>query len=165
MAVQVARPVLGLKSLKAPSPKPAAPVAPSPEPKPEPKQQPQPWTIAAAEDGPAIASDLPAHLRGRVEPVRTLTGKQMEILSEIIKAAGDGHPSTLGLRLVLAASRHESAGAWPVGILSRALHVAGRPEEGKAVYKVALGARVSRFSQMAAVALEVLNTKLEAVAK
>jgi hypothetical protein len=163
MAVQVVQKrrntklVLDLtKSAKAP---------PKPEiKKPEPKALPQPLplTISAAEDGPPIAANLPEHQRGYVPAVRTLTSEQLAILADVIREAeAIGGPSqTLGLRLVLAASRHESAGAWPIGQLSRAFWAAGRPTEGKAVYRVCLGCRTSRFGEMAETAIEVLNRKL-----
>ena len=142
---------------------PAKPKAP--EAKPEPKQdQAGPLHITAAPDGPPIAADLPEKLR-KIEggPVhKPLSDKQLEILDRIVQKAGDGHPKTLGLRLVLAASEDELAAAWPIGLLSKALHASGRRTEGNAVQKVAHGCRVSRFRDMAAVALSLLNQKIEA---
>jgi len=120
--------------------------------------------IKAAPDGPSIAADLPEKLR-KIEggPVhKPLSDKQLEILDRIVQKAGDGHPKTLGLRLVLAASEDELAAAWPIGLLSKALHASGRRTEGNAVQKVAHGCRVSRFRDMAAVALSLLNQKIEA---
>ena len=136
-----------------------------PEDKPEPKQdQQERMYITAAPDGPSIAADLPEKLR-KIEggPVHTpLSDKQLEILDRIVQTAGDGHPKTLGLRLVLAASEDELAAAWPIGLLSKALHASGRRTEGNAVQKVAHGCRVSRFRDMAAVAFSLLNQKIEA---
>src|SRR6516164_4108382 len=132
---------------------------------PEPKQdQAGPLHITAAPDGPPIAADLPEKLR-KIEggPVhKPLSDKQLEILDRIVQKAGDGHPKTLGLRLVLAASEDELAAAWPIGMLSIALRASGRSTEGNAVQKVAHGCRVSRFRDMAAVALSLLNQKIEA---
>src|SRR5215831_14462504 len=141
---------------------PAKPKAP--EAKPEPKQdQAGPLHITAAPDGPPIATDLPEQLR-KIEggPVhKPLSDKQLEILDRIVQKAGDGHPKTLGLRLVLAASEDEFAAAWPIGLLSKALHASGRSTEGDAVHKVAHGCRVARFGDMAAAALALLNQKIE----
>ena len=111
-----------------------------------------------------IAADLLEKLR-KIEggPVhKPLSDKQLEILDRIVQKAGDGHPKTLGLRLVLAASEDELAAAWPIGLLSKALHASGRRTEGNAVQKVAHGCRVSRFRDMAAVAFSLLNQKIEA---
>ena len=151
------------------APRPLAKMSPvkskSPEAKPEPKQDQQDRLyIRAAPDGPPIAADLPEKLR-KIEggPVhKPLSDKQLEILDRIVQKAGDGHPKTLGLRLVLAASEDELAAAWPIGLLSKALHASGRRTEGNAVQKVAHGCRVSRFRDMAAVALSLLNQKIEA---
>jgi hypothetical protein len=147
-------------------PKPLAnmpPVKPEPpEAKPEPKQQ-EP-NITAAPDGPPIAADLPEKLR-KIEggPVhKPLTDKQLEILDRIVQRAGVGHPKTLGLRLVLAASEDELAAAWPIGLLSKALHASGRSTEGQAVHSVAHGCRIARYRDMAAAALALLNQKIEA---
>jgi hypothetical protein len=136
-----------------------------PEAKPEPKQeQPRGLYIAAAPDGPPIAADLPEKFRkvegGSVQ--KPLTDKQLEILDRIIQKAGDGNPKTLGLRLVLAASEDELATAWPIGLLSKALHASGRSTEGDAVHMVAQGCRVSRYRDMAISALALLNQKIEA---
>jgi hypothetical protein len=142
-----------------------SPVKPKPpEAKPEPK--PDQWErlhIRAAPDDPPIAADLPEKFRkiemGQVR--KPLTDKQAEIIDRIILKTGDGHPQTLGLRLVLAASEDEIAAAWPIGILSKALRASGRSTEGDAVHKVAHGCRVSRFRDMAAAALLLLNQKIE----
>jgi hypothetical protein len=133
-----------------------------PEAKPEPKQE--CLYITAAPDGPPIAADLPEKLR-KIEggPVqKPLTDKQLEVLDRITQKAGEGHPKTLGLRLVLAASEDELAASWPIGLLSKALHVSGRHTEGDAVHMVAQGCRVSRYRDMAAAALVLLNEKIEA---
>ena len=136
-----------------------------PEDKPEPKQDRQERLhIPAASSGPSIAADLPEKLR-KIEggPVhKPLSDKQLEILDRIVQKAGDGHAQTLGLRLVLAASEDEFAAAWPIGLLSKALHASGRPTEGNAVHKVAHGCRVARFRDMAAAALPLFNQKIEA---
>jgi len=136
----------------------------SPEDKPEPKQdQQERLRITAAPDGPSIAADLPEKLR-KIEggPVhKPLNDKQLEILDRIVQKAGDGHPKTLGLRLVLAASEDDLTAAWPIGMLSRALRASGRSIEGDAVHKVAHGCRVSRYRDMAATALALLNEKIE----
>jgi len=152
-----------------------------PEAEPEPKQQqPRRLYIAAAPEGPPIAADLPQKLR-KIEggPVqKPLTDKQLEILDRIIQKAGDGNPKTLGLRLVVAASRFAStmassdfsstciedelAAAWPIGLLSKPLHASGRSTEGDAVHMVAQGCRVSRYRDMATSALALLNQKIEA---
>ena len=142
------------------------PVKPKPpEVKPEPKQDQQECLyIPTAPDGPPIAADLPEKLR-KIEggPVhKPLSDKQLEILDRIVQKAGDGHPKTLGLRLVLAASQDELAAAWPIGLLSKALHASGRSTEGQAVHSVAHGCRVARFGDMAAAALALLNQKIEA---
>jgi hypothetical protein len=85
----------------------------------------------------------------KVEPTRKpLTDKQEEILGQIIESAGEGDPKTIGLRLVLAASQHKDAGAWPIGLLAKAFHLSGRQLEGDAVYKVASGCRVARFRKI-----------------
>jgi hypothetical protein len=146
----------------------AAPVmSKPPQAKLEPKQQ-QPRRrqyITAAADGPPIAAELPEKLHkieGRVHKPRT--DKQAEILGQIIEKAGDGIPRSLGLRLVLAASEHKYAAAWPIGLLAKAFHVSGCPTEANAVWKVAMGFRVSRYGNMAATALAVINEKLEAEA-
>ena len=141
-----------------------SPVKPKPpEAKPAPDQQ-EYLYIRAAPDGPPIAADLPEKFRkietGQVR--KFLTDKQLEIIDRVILKAGDGHPKTLGLRLVLAASEDELAAAWPIGMLSKALHASGRPTEGDAVHKVAHGCRISRFRDMAAAALPLLNQKIEA---
>lgn len=151
------------------APKPLAkmpPVKPKPpEVKPEPKQDQQECLyIRAAPDGPPIAADLPEEHR-KIEggPVqKTLTDKQLEILNRVVEKAGDGDPKTLGLRVVLAAAEDEHAAAWPIGLLSKALRFSGRPTEAEAVHKVALGCRLSRFKDMAANALVLLNEKIEA---
>ena len=127
------------------------------------RQEPGPPVyIGAAPDGPSIAPELPEgrrKIQGRVE--NPLTDKQTEIVDRIIQKAGAGHPKTLGLPLVLAASDDELAAAWPIGLLSKALRVSGRPAEADAVHRVALGCRLSRFKNMAAAALQVLNKKLQ----
>jgi hypothetical protein len=125
-------------------------------------QQPRRLHIKAAPDGPPIAADLPEEHRNKVEPARKpLTDKQEEILGQIIESAGEGNPKTIGLRLVLAASQHKDAGAWPIGLLAKAFHLSGRQLEGDAVYKVASGCRVARFRDMAASALTLLNQEPE----
>ena len=133
-----------------------------PEDKPKQDQQERLW-ITAAPDGPSIAADLPEKLRkikgGLVH--KPLNDKQLEILDRIIQKAGDGHPKTLGLRLVLAASEDDVSAAWPIGTLSRALRASGRSIEGDAVHKVAYGCRVSRYRDMAATALALLNQAIE----
>ena len=125
-----------------------------------------PVHIGAAPDGPSIAPQLPEGRRkieGRV--ANLLTEKQVEILDRIIQRAGDGYPKTLGLRLVLAASEDEIAAAWPIGLLSKALRVSGRPTEADAVHRVALGCRLSQFKGMAAAALPLLNKRLQTKAE
>jgi len=119
--------------------------------------------ITAAQDGPPIAAELPERLRAPApwSAQKTLTGQQVQILDRIIRKAGDGHPNTLGLRLVLAAAEDELAAAWPIGLLSKALRAAGHEKEGFAVYSVAQGCRVARFKDMAATSLDLLNQKLE----
>jgi hypothetical protein len=123
--------------------------------KPEPKQPLVP-------DGPPIAADLPeGHRQMKGGPIKNpLHDKQIEILNEIIETAGEGHPKTLGLRLILAASEHRSAAAWPLGMLSKALRLSDRPTEADAVNRVAMGCRVSRYRDMAANALALLNQKI-----
>ena len=119
--------------------------------------------ITAAQDGPPIAAELPERLRTPApwSAQKSLTGQQVQILDRIIRKAGDGHPNTLGLRLVLAAAEDELAAAWPIGLLSKALRAAGYEKEGFAVYSVAQGCRVARFKDMAATSLTLLNQKLE----
>jgi hypothetical protein len=65
---------------------------------------------------------------------------------------------------VLTASEHKDAAAWPIGLLVKAFHVSGCPTEANAVWKVAMGFRVSRYGNMAATALAVINEKSEAEA-
>jgi hypothetical protein len=135
-----------------------------PEDKPEPKQaQKERSFITAAPDGPSIAVDLPEkHRKLEGGPVhKALNNRQLEILNRIVQKAGDGHAKTLGLRLVLAASEDDVSAAWPIGTLSRALRASGRSIEGDAVHKVAYGCRVSRYRDMAANALAMLNDKIE----
>ena len=135
----------------------AAPVKP-PE---KEQQQPKPLYISPAPDGPLVSADLPEKCRKGFEPVRKpLIDKQIETLERVIQRAGEGHPKTLGLRLVLAASEDEFAAAWPIGALAKAFHVAGHPVEGEAVHMVAYGCRVSRYGEMAATALALLNQKI-----
>jgi hypothetical protein len=141
------------------------PVEPKPEPKPEPKQQqPECLYITAAPDGPPLAADLPEKLRknelGFVR--KTLTDRQIEILDRIVQKAGDGQAKTLGLRLVLAACEDELAAAWPIGLLSKALHISGRPIEGQAVHSVAHGCRVARYGDMARLSLRCSMRKARA---
>jgi hypothetical protein len=143
------------------------PVEPKPVARPEPKQQqPKCLCITAAPDGPPLAADLPEKLRKNElgEARKSLTDRQIEILDRIVQKAGDGHPKTLGLRLVLAACEDELAAAWPIGLLSKALHISGRPIEGQAVHSVAHGCRVARYGDMAAAALALLDQKIEAEA-
>jgi hypothetical protein len=147
------------------APKPTPQVKPKPpEAKPKPEQhQPKRLPLTAAPDGPPIAADLPEKFRKVEEPVhKLLTDKQVEILEHIIQKAGDGHPKMLGLRLVLAASEDEIAAGWPIGLLSKALHLSGRRTEGNAVHAVATGCRVSRYEDMATTALALVNQKIEA---
>jgi hypothetical protein len=142
----------------------APPVKSEPEAKPEPK--PRRLVIETAPDGPPIVPDLPEKLRKiKGGPVhKPLTDRQIEILAGIVQKAGEGHPKTLGLRLVLAACEDELAAAWPIELLSKALHLSGRPTAAHAVHKVAVGCRVSRYRDMAANALALLNQKIEAEA-
>jgi hypothetical protein len=147
-----AKPVIDL--IKKAAPLAAKPKAPPPEPK--------RLHITAAPDGPPISEHLPEKHRKIENKVgRVLTDEQAQILGRIVQKAGVGHPSTLGLRLVLAASEDEHAVAWPIGQLSRALRLSGRPTEGEAVWKVAQGCRTSRYRDMAAAALALLNQKIE----
>ena len=141
-------------------PKPAK--EPSPKPPVEAKQQ--RLNITAAPDGPPLAPDLPEKLRTPAPwgAQKTLTEQQTQALDGIIQKAGDGHPKTLGLRLVLAASEDECTASWPIGILSKALGVAGYATASHAVHMVAYGCRVGRFKDMAANSLALLNQKLEA---
>jgi hypothetical protein len=142
----------------------APPVNSAPEAKPEPK--PRRLVIETAPDGPPIAPDLPEKLRKiKGGPIKSpLNDKQIEILDQIVETAGDGEPRTLGLRLLLAAAEHRYAATWPIELLSKALHLSGRPTEAHAVHKVAVGCRVSRYRDMAANALALLNQKIEAEA-
>ena len=135
---------------------------PSPKPPVEAKQQ--RLNITAAPDGPPLAPDLPEKLRTPAPwgAQKTLTEQQTQALDRIIQKAGDGHPKTLGLRLVLAASEDECTASWPIGILSKALGVAGYATASHAVHMVAYGCRVGRFKDMAATSLALLNQKLEA---
>jgi hypothetical protein len=148
------KPVIDLTKT-APKPAKAPPVKPAEA---KPKLQ-----ITAAQDGPPIAAELPERLRTPApwSAQKSLTGQQVQILDRIIRKAGDGHPNTLGLRLVLAAAEDELAAAWPIGLLSKALRAAGYEKEGFAVYSVAQGCRVARFKDMAATSLTLLNQKLE----
>jgi hypothetical protein len=146
-----AKPVIDLKKA---APQAAKPKAPPPEPK--------RLDITAAPDGPPISEHVPEKHRKIENKVgKVLTDEQAQILGRIVQKAGVGHPSTLGLRLVLAASEDEHAVAWPIGQLSRALRLSGRPTEGQAVWKVAEGCRTSRYRDMAAAALALLNQKME----
>jgi hypothetical protein len=132
------------------------------EPKPKPEQEQQPKGIVAAPDGPPISAELPEEFRKVEERVsKALTEGQAAIIDRIIRNAGEGHPKTLGLRLVLAASQDEYAATWPIGQLAKALHASGRRREGEVVHRVALGCRTARYRDMAASALEVLNKKLK----
>jgi hypothetical protein len=133
-----------------------------PEPKPESKQQQQPKRITAEPGGPPISAELPEQFRKTEELVtKILTEEQAAIIDCVVRKAGEGHPKTLGLRLVLAASQDEYAAAWPIGQLAKALHASGRRREGELVHRVALGCRTARYRDMAASALELLNKKLE----
>ena len=150
------------------APRPLAKMKPKPpEAKPEPKQQqPRRLHIEPAPDGPPIAPDLPeGHRQMGGGPIKNpLHDKQIEILDQIVEMAGQGDPRTLGLRLVVAAAEHRYAAAWPIGLLSKALRLSGRPTEAQAVHGVAMGCRTSRYGQMAANALMLLNQKIEAEA-
>jgi hypothetical protein len=86
---------------------------------------------------------------------------QLEILNRVISKAGDGEPRTLGLRLVLAASQDELAATWPIGMFQAALGFAGHTAESKAVHRVVRGCRVSRYGEMAAAALTILDQASE----
>lgn len=133
----------------------------TPKPKTPPKNEPKPVRIWAASKGPPITAELPEKHRELREPVqKPLNPKQIEALDRVIQRAGDDNdPKTLGLRLVLAAAHDEYAGAWPIGLLAKALHASGRPEMGTAVHRVAIGCRTARFGDMAAAALALLETK------
>ena len=126
-----------------------------------PKNEPKPVRIWAASKGPPITAELPEKHRELQEPVqKPLNLKQIEALDRVIQRAGDDNdPKTLGLRLVLAAAHDEYAGAWPIGLLAKALHASGRPKMGTAVHRVAIGCRTARFGDMAAAALVLLETK------
>jgi len=149
-----AKPTIGLTKTAAPV------MSKPPKAKPEPKQQ-QPRRrryIAAASDGLPSAAELPERLRKIEDRVhKPRIDKQAEILGQIIEKAGDGNPRSLGLRLVLAASEHKDAAAWAIGLLAKAFHVSGCPTEASAVWKVAIGFRVSRYGNMATTALAVIN--------
>jgi hypothetical protein len=150
------------KPAKAPPAKPAEakPAEPA-KPKQQQQQKPRQLHITAAPDGPPIAPDLPEQLR-KWDPVRKpLTDKQVEVLDRIIQKAGEGSNKTLGLRLVLAAAEDKHAAAWPIGLLAKALGMAGHATEAHAVFMVAQGCRVARFKDMAAASLTLLNQKLE----
>jgi hypothetical protein len=133
----------------------------TPKPKTPPKNEPKPVMIWAASKGPPIAAELLEKHRELREPVqKPLNPKQIEALDRVIQKAGDDNdPKTLGLRLVLAAAHDEYAGAWPIGLLAKALHASGRPEMGTAIHRVAVGCRTARFGDMAAAALALLETK------
>jgi hypothetical protein len=156
------KPVIDLtkaKPAKAPPVK-AKPTEPI-KPKQQQQQEPRQLHITAAPDGPPIAPDLPEQLR-KCDPVRKpLTDKQVEVLDRIIQKAGEGSNNTLGLRLVLAAAEDKHAAAWPIGLLAKALGMAGHATEAHAVFIVAQGCRVARFKDMAANALALLNNKVE----
>ena len=146
-----AKPVIDLKK--------AAPLAAKPK---APPTEPKCLHITAAPDGPPISEHVPEKHRKIENKVgKVLTDEQAEILGRIVQKAGVGHPSTLGLRLVLLASEDEHAVAWPIGQLSRALRLSGRLTEGDAVWKVAQGCRTSRYRDMAAAALTLLNQRIE----
>jgi hypothetical protein len=103
---------------------------------------------------------LAENLRGKIEPVRQpLTDAQTKILNAVIDGAGEGRGDTLGLRLVLAASKHPHAAAWPIGILARALEISGRKAEGMAVRGVAWGCRLSRYGEVASSTLQQFEAK------
>jgi hypothetical protein len=116
-------------------------------------------TIVAAEDGPPLAAGLPEQYRGPApwSVQKSLTEVQVETINRIIEKAGPGRRKTLGLRLVLAASEDKSAGSWPIGLLSKALGVAGHAAESHAVYQVAMGCRTARFRDMARATIELLD--------
>jgi hypothetical protein len=117
--------------------------------------------IGAAPDGPPISADLPEAARRKItEGRKLLTPVQLEILNRVISKAGEGDPQTLGLRLVLAASQDELAAAWPIGMFQAALSFAGRVDESRAVHGVMVGCRVSRWGEMAAGALAILEQRL-----
>jgi hypothetical protein len=136
-----------------------APVQPPEKAKPKPKPM-GPKLIQAATDGPPIAVDLPENHRKSEPVLKSLTDKQVEILDRLLQKTADGPIQTIGLRLVLAASEDEQAAAWPIGALSKALHLHGRHHEGQAVYSVAWGCRLSRYRDMAASVLEQVNQRL-----
>jgi len=112
-----------------------------------------------AEDGPPLAAELPEQHRGRAPwgAQRTLTEQQVQTINRIIQRAGHGHRKTLGLRLVLAASEDEAAGAWPIGLLAKMFAVAGQATASHAVYQVMQGVRVGRYREMARTSIELLN--------
>jgi hypothetical protein len=158
------KPVIDLAK-KTFSPKPAGLAKPDKAPLPKPPVETKPkLEIAAALDGPPIAPELPEKLRTPApwSAAKGLTDEQVQILDRIIQKAAEGNPKTYGLRLVLAASRDEQAGAWPIGLLSKAFSVAGHSTEAHAVFTVAQGCRVSRYEAMAESSLKILNRKLEA---
>jgi hypothetical protein len=121
----------------------------------------KPLTTVAAEDGPPLAAELPEHHRGRApwSAQRTLTEQQVETINRIIQKAGHGRRKTIGLRLVLAASEDEAAGAWPIGLLTKMLAVAGHATASHAVYQVMQGVRVGRYREMARTSIELLHQK------
>jgi hypothetical protein len=117
------KPVIDLAK-KTVSPKPAGLAKPDKAPLPKPPVETKPkLEIAAALDGPPIAPELPEKLRTPApwSAAKGLTDEQVQILDRIIQKAAEGNPKTYGLRLVLAASRDEQAGAWPIGLLSKAI--------------------------------------------
>ena len=93
----------------------AAPLAAKPKARPP---EPERLDITAAPDGPSISAHLlEKHRKIENKVGKVLTDEQAEILGRIVQKAGVGHPRTLGLRLVLAASEDEDAAAWPIGQL------------------------------------------------
>ena len=123
----------------------------------------EPLRIRPAFDGVPITADLPEHQRkmecGRV--AKTLTPEQLSIIDRVVDqaGAGDNHPETLGLRLMLAAAVDKHAGAWPLYVVIKALEISGRPQLAHALRFVVLGCRASRFGDMAACAIDVIERR------
>jgi hypothetical protein len=117
--------------------------------------------VVAADDGPPSAAALLEQHRGLApwSAQKSLTTAQVETIDRIIQKAGDGRRKTLGLRLVLAASENEAAGAWPIGLLAKMLAVAGHATASHAVYQVMQGVRVGRYREMARASIELMNEK------
>lgn len=110
-------------------------------------------------DGAPVSSSLPPEYRGKPKEIgKPISGETREVVAKILAEVEGGDWRTVGLRLLVAVSRH--APGYRIGMVALAIQNAGFPLQASKLRETIFKMNTARFGEAASTSLSLVEASL-----